>query len=73
MCCINKYRLTLPRNIQNYKIIVLVDNHQSSCNNYAIVFLARNNIDLLTFPPHKITNSLIPNRQSIELQILEHV
>ncbi len=52
VCCINEYRLTLPKNIQNDRIILLVDNHPSRCNSYAIEFLARHNIDLLTFPPH---------------------
>ena len=52
VCCINEYRLTLPRNIQNDRIILLVDNHPSRCNSYAIEFLARHNIDLVTFLPH---------------------
>ena len=52
VCNINNYRLSLPQNIRNEKIILLVDNHTSRCNSWAIEFLARHNIDLLTFPPH---------------------
>lgn len=52
VCNVNNYRLSLPQNIRNEKIILLVDNHPSRCNSWAIEFLARHNIDLLTFPPH---------------------
>lgn len=52
VCNVNNYRLSLPQNIRNEKIILLVDNHPSRCNSWAIEFLALHNIDLLIFPPH---------------------
>ena len=51
VCNVNNYRLSLSQNIRNEKIILLVDNHPSRCNSWAIEFLVRHNIDLLTFPP----------------------
>ena len=51
-CNISAYRLTLPRNTQNSTITLIVDNHPSRMNSWAIEFLTRHNIELLTLPAH---------------------
>ena len=52
VCQISHYRLSLPENIRNDRILLIVDGHPSRQNFTAALILYLFNIDLLLIPPH---------------------
>ena len=49
---LNLIRLTLPPEIRNEKAVLIIDNHSSRVNSFAIEFLKKHNIIVLTLPAH---------------------
>ena len=49
---VSQYRMRLPSHIANQPTLLIVDNHSSRFNSYAIEYLNLHNVMLLTLPPH---------------------
>ena len=49
---VDKYKTDLPQDIEDEPTILIVDNHSSRYNSFAIEYLALHNVQLLTLPPH---------------------
>lgn len=49
---ITKYRLQLPENLKEQKILLIVDGHSSRYTPEALILLKKFNIELLVLPPH---------------------
>ena len=49
---LNLIRLTLPPEIRNKKAVLILDNHSSRVNSFAIEFLNKHNIKVITLPAH---------------------